>query len=177
MRDKKGRFVKGNRALKLSLNHSGKLIILWPLEKRLHGEVIWRCICACGNVIEAKANLLRREIVKSCGCLLGEMNRKRLITHGSSKTRLFKIWVGIRKRCRGKTNRSQYYKGVKICSEWGAFVNFKKWALSSGYKNSLQIDRINSALGYYPENCQWITHSEHSKKTCLKRWRQKNDNI
>jgi hypothetical protein len=60
---------------------------------------------------------------------------------------------------------------------------FYTWSLDDGSFNSLfaawesanydhkltpSINRINPNLGYEPENIEWITHSENSKKTT--RW-------
>ncbi len=49
---------------------------------------------------------------------------------------------------------------------------FRSWAMENGYidiigkkkGHKLSIDRINSELGYNPNNCQWITHSNNSGK-------------
>jgi hypothetical protein len=48
-----------------------------------------------------------------------------------------------------------------VCEEWRTFENFENWAVSHGYSDSRQIHRINSALGYFPENCEWLLPEEH----------------
>lgn len=53
----------------------------------------------------------------------------------------------------------QYYgaKGIKVCDEWKQdFFVFREWALESGYKIGLSIDRINLKGNYTPENCRWV---------------------
>ena len=42
--------------------------------------------------------------------------------------------------------------------------NFFEWSLSHGYNENLTIDRLDSNKGYSPDNCQWITASENSKR-------------
>ena len=59
-------------------------------------------------------------------------------------------------------------RGITICDEWlgdNGLQNFFEWSLSHGYNETLTIDRINSEAGYSPENCQWITQSENSKRS------------
>lgn len=44
------------------------------------------------------------------------------------------------------------------CEEWeNDYLSFRKWALSSGYDDSLTIDRINNEKGYQPDNCRWVS--------------------
>ena len=65
-------------------------------------------------------------------------------------------------------------KGIKICDDWknslGAFVD---WSLTHGYQKGLTIDRIDPRGDYCPENCQWITRSENSRRACLDRYNRK----
>ena len=92
----------------------------------------------------------------------GECN----ITHGGSKTRLYRIWKQMRIRCRCKTNPTyRYYgaRGIDICPEWDDFAVFRKWALAHGYTDDLSIDRRDSDGNYCPENCHWISKPENCK--------------
>ena len=88
-------------------------------------------------------------------------------THGMSKTRLYSVWkdmlvrVGVYK---GASEEDKHYyqdRGITVCDEWLVFENFKDWALSHGYKEGLQIDRVNNDAGYCPENCRWVTPKEN----------------
>ena len=50
-----------------------------------------------------------------------------------------------------------------MCDEWiEDYPQFKRWALSHGYEESLELDRINVNGGYSPENCRWISHHEQT---------------
>jgi uncharacterized phage protein (TIGR01671 family) len=89
--------------------------------------------------------------------------------HGVSKTRLYAIFSGMKQRCYNPNRKNyQYYggKGVIVCDEWmtkNGIQNFIEWALSSGYNDSLSIDRIDSDEDYVPNNCRWVTISENAK--------------
>ena len=47
---------------------------------------------------------------------------------------------------------------------------FEIWALNNGYNDSLTVDRIDSDKDYCPENCQWITMEENSRKAGNVNW-------
>lgn len=96
----------------------------------------------------------------------GECN----ITHGGSKTRLYRIWKQMRIRCFCVTNHTyRFYgdRGITICDEWSDFAVFREWALSHGYTDEMTIDRIDNDGDYCPENCRWVCKSENSKHTRL----------
>jgi hypothetical protein len=76
------------------------------------------------------------------------------------RIRLFGVWCSLRNRCLSKSNKDyRYYgsRGIGICGEWRQFDRFRKWALISGYRKGLTIDRKDNDEGYLPSNCQWVT--------------------
>lgn len=130
----------------------------------------WKSRCVCGKVVVVIGSSLKNGNTKSCGCLNRELSAKKLIlantTHGSSKTRLYKTWKGIRERCYslGHTSYKDYgRRGVRVCKEWHKFETFKKWATQNGYRNNLTIDRKNPFGNYEPGNCRWITRSKQGR--------------
>ena len=96
------------------------------------------------------------------------------VTHGLSKTLLYKIWQNMKSRCYCKSaTRYERYggRGITVCDEWrNNFMAFYNWAYSNGYKDGLSIERIDIDLGYMPGNCKWILKSEQSKPTCRTHW-------
>ena len=82
--------------------------------------------------------------------------------------RIFKIYQGMIQRCYNPNNKNftDYGgKGIGICEDWlNNPKSFEDWAISHGYENDLTIDRIDSNKNYCPDNCQWITLEENSRR-------------
>lgn len=47
----------------------GLLTVLRRSDKKVKGDVIWVCLCECGNTVEVSGHSLRRGSALSCGCL------------------------------------------------------------------------------------------------------------
>lgn len=91
-----------------------------------------------------------------------ETRKKRTIRQKILNVRICMIY-----RC---TNPSFiYYKeyggrGIKVCDEWlNNKESFYQWAMNNGYKEGLQIDRIDNNGNYEPSNCRWTTREQNNK--------------
>lgn len=121
------------------------------------------CECQCGTIKEVPLSALKSGSSKSCGCYMREVFTRDRSTHGASKTRLYQIWLGIKKRCYNTRCRAyRWYgaQGITLCPEWQIFEDFRAWALSNGYKDNLTIERKDNKKNYDPNNCIWIPWSK-----------------
>lgn len=147
----------------------GRLYVVEFYGKSEYRQSLFRCKCSCGNTVYVSGTDLRGGHTRSCGCLVKEALAAGLnTTHGKSSHRLFKVWIGMRERCRYEKHKDyKLYggRGITVANEWEDFENFFNWSIGNGWKEGLVLDRVNNDLGYSPQNCRWTTQlvNAHNK--------------
>lgn len=88
-------------------------------------------------------------------------------THGMCDHPLYKTWKRMKNRCYNsscKDYKDYGARGITMCESWkNGFLSFYVWALQSGWKEGLSIEREDVNLGYCAENCKWIPVNEQPK--------------
>lgn len=68
------RFTRG-KAKDITNMTFGLLTAIEPTELRNRGDVVWRCRCECGNIVELPATRLLIGNTSSCGCLQKQIRK------------------------------------------------------------------------------------------------------
>lgn len=122
----------------------------------------WECKCDCGKVINAVAGSLVTGNTQSCGCQRAESIAQVHTTHGYSKTPLYRAWKGMKRRC--DNPKAFYYeryggRGITYHSSFETFEGFLA-GIPDGYREGLELDRIDNDGNYEPGNLKWSTRRE-----------------
>lgn len=123
----------------------------------------WECECICGNKFVSQICNIRRCEFKKCMC--------------GTISEFYQRLSNMIRRCENPLDVSyRWYgaKGIYVCQQWKDDIfSFIEWSKNNGYSRQLSIDRVDPSGPYGPENCQWITRSENSKKAMRDRWARK----
>ena len=138
------------------------LVICKSTEEKKTRQLVWKCLCDCGNTTYVDSYSLRHNKTKSCGCSqYVKENYTYPIKHGMYNTRTYHTWEQMKQRCLNpKATRFPTYGavGILLCDRWLDFENF---FLDMGLRpEGKTLDRINPFGNYEPSNCRWATPKE-----------------
>lgn len=142
----------------------GKLTVIDLAVDIPYKKKKWLCVCDCGEKVIVSGSNLKKGTHQCKKCAIEE-SRKLKIKHGYTKTKLYYVWYTMKNRCERETSKSYNdygAKGVYLCEEWHDAKKFIDWAIANGYKEGLEIDRIDVTDGYKPSNCRWVKRIDNA---------------
>lgn len=130
-------------------------------------------MCKCGSILDVKMTALVYDRKRSCGCLLKELTINRLTKTGMSRTKEYRAWTGMLKRCydpKYKLFHRYGGRGIIVCDSWKD--NFFQFYMDVGScpDDKTSLDRFPNNNGNYElGNVRWANDSEqcNNRSTCL----------
>lgn len=150
-------------------------------EKDKYGHYIYKAVCnVCGYIKFSHYGAFSGPLSMTRNCEHIKFDGTiRTNTYNWQNKRLQSIYYGMVCRCYNHNDHNyKWYggKGIRICDEWANEPQlFEEWALNNGYNDNMTIDRIESDKNYCPENCQWISLNENSRKSGNVNWIEVDD--
>lgn len=105
----------------------GLLTAIEPTGEKNRGDIVWRCRCECGNVVELPATRLLCGNTSSCGCLQTKM-RKEIFKKANKCFAGTNLTQAIKEQVISTRNKSGYV---------GVFPKRDKWTATLKYKGKL----------------------------------------
>ena len=141
----------------------GKLTVIKRAPNRNTRQSWWLCRCECGNEKEIRGLKLVRGHTKSCGCLVHEPSHNftgcgklsgtywaRVKRHAKNRNLEIKVSIKEAWKVFEKQNGKCALSGLPICLKRNLQLAYKE------EKQTASLDRINSSIGYYIDNIQWV---------------------
>lgn len=135
-------------------------------ERSRDKHILWLCRCDCGKEEVFAATRVRNGTPSKCKKCSSKAAGQKIKTHGMRFTPEYRIWMGMKQRCKkGKPRERKSYqdKGISVHPEWEN--SFQKFYQAIGSRPSVNhsLDRIDNSKGYVPGNVRWATRIEQQR--------------
>jgi hypothetical protein len=122
----------------------------------------WRCICDCGILSIVRGASLRNGTVRSCGCLMRDVNSARR-KHGLCNTKEYRAYINAKSRCENPdATHYKNYGGRGIAFRFSSFEEFYK-ELGNRPSAKHSVERIDVNGNYEPGNVMWADKSRQMR--------------
>lgn len=138
------------------------LTVICPAGKtNSSGEVVYLCLCECGEHVYVRQSRLLNNETKACN-----KDNARSCHHGLSRTSEYRAWESIKKRCMNKNNKDYPNyggRGICVCKEWQE--SFECFLKDMGKRplGGYEIDRDFNDGDYEKNNCKWVTKKQNNR--------------
>lgn len=127
-------------------------------ERKPNGEIVWNCVCDCGNLTQVVTSKLTRNHTTSCGCRQQEVIDNNRLPEGEGATRaLFRSYQdgAVRDDRKFELTLGEFKQLVfSSCYYCGSEPSRSTRRLNNnGQIKYNGIDRVNNSLGYVLGNC------------------------
>jgi hypothetical protein len=166
--------------LNLTGQRYGRLVVIQEAGRTTSRGVRWLCQCDCKKFKVVTSGNLRSGNTRSCGC--GEQESRFQLTHGQSRSSMYRMWVGMLQRCynpNSKVYRHYGARGITVDERWHTFEPLVAYILATIGERppGRSIDRINNDGNYEPGNIRWATRSEQMKNRRKAKWRLRQSRV
>lgn len=153
------------KEVKVRKNLSGKIFgdleAIKPVgvSTKTHRTTVYLCKCIMCNKISYQYSTNLKGFRH---CMFCNPPQK---THGMTKTKEYKIWAGMKRRCNSKVEENYPLyggRGIKVCEKWLKFENFYR-DMGDAPSDQHTIDRLDCDGNYDPDNCRWATWEEQQR--------------
>lgn len=166
------------KILEITGQKFNRLTVKSFVDQASDGSSRWLCLCDCGKEKIVRGSNLKKDQVKSCGCLVREIctqniksahsvNTKHGYARGAKLTPEYRLWRAIRQQCENPKERSYGCygaRGIKVCSRW--IESFESFLEDIGPQPSgMSFQRIDVNGDFGPENCIWAPKPERGTST------------
>lgn len=170
-----------DRPLPVGMRIGQLTVVGWKFHKDFPDLLVHVLRCDCGKVVELTCHgmEIRQGAISDCISVQFPLFKCRtgFLTHGDSGTKLYRRWVNMIRRCDNPRVRAYHRyggRGIRVCEEWrNDYHAFKVWSVQHGFRDGLEIDRINNDGNYEPSNCRYVTKQENLKNRNLHNTRRK----
>lgn len=166
--------TRPHRIKDLTSQRFGRWTALEISGRNRHNQILWLCLCDCGNLSKIPSGTLSSGRSKSCGCLHKEIVSVKQTTHGLYSHPLYRTWNSMVHRCCSPTDKdylSYGGRGISVFDRWTdnplEFINYASSLPNCGTEG-YTLDRIDNNGNYEPGNIKFSTSLEqgNNKRSC-----------